>query len=314
MKANCKALKVSIIISSIFLILIIFFTPLVLIYENKLLEVLLNIFIGLFGSGCVALLLAIPAYNVSKRQLLEKYWQETRRLIEKFSNLQFLFNEYSDDVIVSYVNELKNKKWKEEFNKISKDKIVVEDKKYKDILIKEYINNHPELAKKVSKGSIQIYASECVDTNIEKLRNKAKEIYEQYINISKESTIELSFMLGDMQFFSGKNPYIKTHNNTYQPLFEMLNKIKEECYHFQLFLDGEGNEAVVLEKILELQKEVFDVEIKESDDYKSYIINNKFLNKMLINLEEFRADMYGVEPEEQYLHPVECRTYNKKIA
>ena len=132
MKANCKALKVSIIISSIFLILIIFFTPLVLIYENKLLEVLLNIFIGLFGSGCVALLLAIPAYNVSKRQLLEKYWQETRRLIEKFSNLQFLFNKYSDDVIVSYVNELKNKKWKEEFNKISKDKIVVEDKKYKD--------------------------------------------------------------------------------------------------------------------------------------------------------------------------------------
>ena len=306
MKANCKALKVSIIISSIFFILII--------YENKLLEVLLNIFIGLFGSGCVALLLAIPAYNVSKRQLLEKYWQETRRLIEKFSNLQFLFNEYSDDVIVSYVNELKNKKWKEEFNKISKDKIVVEDKKYKDILIKEYINNHPELVKKVSKGSIQIYASECVDTHIEKLRNKAKEIYEQYINISKESTIELSFMLGDMQFFSGKKPYIKIHNNTYQPLFEMLNKIKEECYHFQLFLDGEGNESVVLEKLLELQKEVFDVEIKESDDYKRYIINNKFLNKMLINLEEFRADMYGVEPEEQYLHPVECRTYNKKIA
>ncbi len=257
-------------------------------------------------------MLAIPAYNVSKRQLLEKYWQETRRLIEKFSNLQFLFNEYSDDVIVSYVNELKNKKWKEEFNKISKDKIVVEDKKYKDILIKEYINNHPELVKKVSKGSIQIYASECVDTHIEKLRNKAKEIYEQYINISKDSTIELSFMLGDMQFFSGKNPYIKIHNNTYQPLFEMLNKIKEECYHFQLFLDGEGNEAVVLEKLLELQKEVFDVEIKESDDYKSYIINNKFLNKMLTNLEEFRADMYGVEPEEQYLHPVECRTYNKK--
>ena len=81
-----------------------------------------------------------------------------------------------------------------------------------------------------------------------------------------------------------------------------------------MFLDGEGNEAVVLEKLLELQKEIFDVEIKGSDDYKSYIINNKFLNKMLVNLEEFRADMYGVESEEQYLHPVECRTYNKKIA
>lgn len=45
-------------------------------------------------------------------------------------------------------------------------------------------------------------------------------------------------MLGDMQFFSGEKSYTKIHNNTYQPLFEMLNKIKEECYHFQLFLDG----------------------------------------------------------------------------
>ena len=212
MKANCRALKASIIISSIFLVLIIIFTLLVLNYDNKLFEVLLNIFIGLFGSGCVTLLLAIPAYNVSKRQLLEKYWQETRRLIEKFSNMQFLFNEYSKDTVISYINELKNKKWKEEFNKISKDK------KYKDILIKEYINNHPELAKKVSKTSIQIYASECVDTHIEKLRNKAKEIYEQYISISKESTIELSFMLGDMQFFQGKNliqKYIIIHINPY---------------------------------------------------------------------------------------------------
>ena len=68
MKANCRALKASIIISSIFLVLIIIFTLLVLNYDNKLFEVLLNIFIGLFGSGCVALLLAIPAYNVSKRQ------------------------------------------------------------------------------------------------------------------------------------------------------------------------------------------------------------------------------------------------------
>ena len=53
---------------------------------------------------------------------------------------------------------------------------------------------------------------------------------------------------------------------------EQLNKIKEECYHFQLFLDGEGNEAVVLEKILELQKEG-----KKMMDYKSFINGNQNL-------------------------------------
>ena len=38
MKANCRALKASIIISSIFLVLIIIFTLLVLDYDNKLFE------------------------------------------------------------------------------------------------------------------------------------------------------------------------------------------------------------------------------------------------------------------------------------
>ncbi len=73
MKANCKALKLSIAISLISFI-IIFVLAIITLYSNcKILEIILNIFIGVFGSGCVALLLSIPSYNVSKRQLLEKF-------------------------------------------------------------------------------------------------------------------------------------------------------------------------------------------------------------------------------------------------
>ena len=312
MKANCKALKLSIVISSILILLILILVFFVLKTNNKLLEIVLNVSIGIFGSGCVALLMSIPAYNVSKRQLLEKYWQETKRLIEAVSKVDYLFNEYSEELVISYVNELKDKHWKEEFNKISNEKININDQKYKDKLIGEYLTNHPELKKKTSKSSLNNYASECVDTHIEKMRKKAKEIYSQYITISKQSTINLNFMLGDMQFFSGKKPYQKIHTKTYQPLFNIINDINDESFHFKLFLDGEGNEAVVLEKIFDLQHKIFDIEIRENDDLKSYIINNKFINQMLLNLEEFRADMYGIKPEEQQLHPVECRTYYKK--
>ena len=312
MKANCKALKLSIFISSVFLFLIIVSTIVVLNNECKFYEILLNIFIGVFGSGCVTLLLAIPSYNVSKRLLLEKYWQETKRLIEKFSDIQFLFNEYNEKTVVSYLNELKSRKWKEEYNKIGKDKIVLEDEKYKEKLIEEFSNKNLNLQKEVSKEVFHQYASECIDKYIEKIRANCKKIYNQYINISKESTIELSFMLGEMQFFSGKKPLIKIYNNTYKPLYDTLNIIQEESYHFQLFLNGEGNEAVVLEKLLMIQKEIFEVEIKETDDDRSYIINNKFLNKMLINLETFRADMYGIKPEYPELHPIQCRTYKKR--
>lgn len=313
LKANCKSLKLSIIISIVCLILIIIFAGLVLDNNCKLFEILLNIFIGIFGSGGVALLLAVPSYNVSKRQLLEKYWQETKEIIMKISDIKFLFNEYSDETVISYVNELKNKKWKEEFNKISNEKLTLEDEKYKKKLIEEYIKNKPELKEKISKNRLQQYAAECVDKDIEKIRKKAKEIYKQYIELSKESTIGLSFMLGDMEFFSGRSPYEKIHSNLYKPLYDILYMVQEESYHFQLFLNGEGNEAVALEKLLDLQKEIFNVEIKETEDYKSYIINNKIYNKMLVNLEIFRADMYGIKPEKQELHPIECRTYNKKM-
>ena len=311
MKANCKALKLSIVITIVSFILVTIFSILVLNNECKLLDILLNIFIGILGSGCVTLLIAIPSYNVSKRQLLEKYWHETKRLIEILSDVKFLFNEYDEEVIVSYINELKDKKWKEEYNKISEEKITLEDEKYKEELIAEFINNRPNLKKEVSEEKLHDYASNCIDKYVEKLRKKANEIYKQYINISKESTIELSFMLGDMQFFRGKKPFTKIYNNTYIPTFNILNMISEESYHFHLFLNGEGNEAVAVEKLFMLQKELFEVETKETKDDIIYIINNKFFNKMLINLEIFRADMYGIKPEYPDLHPIQCRTYFK---
>ena len=312
MKANCKALKLSIAISLISFIIIFVLAIITLDSNCKILEIILNIFIGVFGSGCVALLLSIPSYNVSKRQLLEKFWQEAKELIRKISDIQFLFNEYTDDTVVSYLNELKNKKWKEEFNKISKEKVDLDDEKYKELLIDEFINNRPNLKDEVSKAGIHEYANECVNRDIEKIRKKAKKIYTQYIEISNESTIGLSFKLGDMEFLCGKKPYNKVYNNLYKPLFDILDKIQQESYHFQLFLDGEGNEAVALEKLLEIQNEIFGVEIKETDEFKSYIINNKILDSMLINLEIFRADMYGIKPEKQELHPIECRRYSKK--
>ena len=70
----------------------------------------------------------------------------------KISDIKFLFSEYSDETVISYINELKSRKWKEEFNKISNEKMTLEDEKYKKKLIEEYINNKPELKEKISKG------------------------------------------------------------------------------------------------------------------------------------------------------------------
>ena len=313
MKVNCKTLKLSLFISSVSLILIIIFSILLFHVNCKIIEILLNIFIGLFGSGCVALLLSIASYNVSKRQLLEKYWQETKGLIMKISDITYLFNKYNEESVVCYVNELKNRKWREEFNSISSEKLELEDEKYKQLLIEEFIDDKKDFKNFDSNNSFCQYASKCVEIDIEKMRNDAKEIYSQYIELSKDSTIELSFMLGDIEFFSGNKAYDRIYNNLYKPLYDILNIIQRESYHFQLFLNGEGNEAIALEKLFDIQNKIFEVKIKENDECKIYTINNTIFNKLLVSLETLRADIYNVKPENVELHPIECRTYNKKI-
>lgn len=163
----------------------------------------------------------------------------------------------------------------------------------------------------MSESGLKKYADEQINKYIEKLREKANKIYQQYSKLSKESTIELNFLLGDMEFISGIKPYKKIYEKMYQPLFNILDKIKEECYHFNLHLEGKGNEAVVLEKLFNLQRELFTITEKENDEIKSLIVMGTFVDNMLVNLEEFRADMYNIKPEEQKAHPIICVNHNK---
>lgn len=312
MKASCKSLKLSIILGVVFTVSTIILSILSLNYQYEIIDILLNISIGLFGSTIVALLLNVPAYNVAKRQLLEKFWNESRRLISAFSKIDYLLNEYNEENVINYINALNNKKWTEVYNQINpKNKIDCKDMQYKELLVDEYILNNRDLESKLSKSGLKKYANEQIDKYIEKLRKKAKKLYQQYIILSNESTIELNFLLGDMEFFLGKKPYEKIYKKLYQPLFEKLDKIKEEVYHFELYLENQGNEAVVLEKLFTLQKELFALKIEENDKMKSYIVMGEFNDNMLINLEEFRANMYNIKPEGQKTHPILCKT-NKK--
>lgn len=103
------------------MILTIILSILTLNYDFKILDIILNISIGLFASTIVALLLNIPAYNVAKRQLLERFWEESRKLISSISKIDYLLNEYDEKTIINYINALNNKKWIEVYNEISKE-------------------------------------------------------------------------------------------------------------------------------------------------------------------------------------------------
>ena len=87
----------------------------------------------------------------------------------------------------------------------------------------------------------------------------------------------------------------------FQKIYDLRVKIQESARHFRYYKEGEGNKAVVLSEILELQNNIFKVE--ESEDSK--IIYREFGNMMELKLEEFRAKIiYNIEPDKIKIIPI----------
>lgn len=309
MKSNCLALRMAVFVSILFISITIILTVLKLCMNEVIIDIMLNIAIGLFSSSFVALLIAIPNYNVSKVQQLEKCYSEARRLVLKIGEPRYLFNEYDNELVLSYINEVNNK---EKFGEIGKKlKLEFKDAKYKEELIKEYLKHHPEIDNDITNPYVRKFASDCVDTQVKKIRDNLKEICQSYVDLGKEDTDYLSLVMGDIEFFSGKKHFEKIYMDIYDPIVKLLRKEKERGYHFKMFLDGEGNEAASFDMLSELQKEIFKVEKEEDEKERCFIIYNKFVNNMNKELETLRASIYGLKPIKIEDEPVEIRTYMK---
>lgn len=299
MKTACKTLKWSLGITSLSLLLSIFLFILSSSYNITLVNFLLNLFIGVFSSSIVTLLISIPNYIVARKQLLEKYWEETRRLISSIYSIEYLDIEFNKEDFIGYINEINSNIWKKEFNKHAKNKIKIDDE-YKNKLLEYLAIKHCDLKEELSKHGFEIYLNEELEkATSEILKNMDKIIY-QYKKCDEESTIDLNFMLGDTEFISGKKFYKEIHINLYEPIYNLLSDIREEIFHFNLYLNNEGNKAIVLEKILNLQNKIFIVE----ESKEGITIFNSFNDKMHSNLELFRSKIYNVKPIQNEIHPV----------
>lgn len=299
MKTACKTLKWSLAITSLSLILSIFLFTLSSFYDAPLIIFILNLFIGIFSSSIVTLLISIPNYIIAKRQLLEKYWEETRRLITSIYNIKYLYIEFNKEDFIGYINEINRNLWKEEFNKHAKNKIKI-DFEYKNRLLEYLAIKHCDLKEKLSKNGFEVYLNEELEKSTSEILKKMDKIIYQYKKCDEESTIGLNFMLGDTEFISGKSFYKEIHMNLYEPIYKLLSDIREEIFHFNLHLNNEGNKAIVLEKVLDLQNKIFTVDETEE----SVTVFNSFNDKMHHNLELFRSKIYNVKPNQNETHPV----------
>ena len=298
MKVNCRALKISIWISSSLLVLALVFEFMDIKFQNSIIMGFIkDILMGTFCSSVVTIFFYGSAYKVEKIRLLEKYWNQIRILLNELYKIEYLDLEYNKELIINYINEKESNLWIKEYNKIEKEDKIEEKSKYTKLLIEKIVEEKDNIFSKLSKQGKDLFISENLDKLDAEIVQKIDKSIDQYIETLNYSTENLSNLLGDMEFFNSKIGYPKAYD-LYKEISELKKNIQAEIPHFNYYKSGEGNKAVVLKKILEVQRLIFRVEERNNKEFAGTIIYNDFNDRMHKKLEEFRADIiYNVEPE-----------------
>lgn len=300
MKVNCRASKLSIIISSILFVMAVLFKLLDIKYSNNFTGFMKDIVLGTFCSSIVTVFFYISAYKVERKRVLEQYWNECRRMIIGLNRIDYMNIDYDKNIFVKFINEQKNKLWITEYYNQIKQKIPAKEFENTKLIKKKIESDNKDLLKKISEETSEKYLEEKIEKLYNKTTEKMDKIVDQYLSYLDQSTDNLNFILGDIEFFTGKTNYINAHD-LFQKIYDLRVKIQEAARHFRYYKEGEGNKAVVLSEILELQKNIFRVE--ESEDSK--VVYREFSDIMELKLEEFRAKIiYNIEPDKIHIIPL----------
>lgn len=300
MKVNCRASKLSIIISSILFVMAVLFKLLDIKYSNNFTGFMKDIVLGTFCSSIVTVFFYISAYKVERKRVLEQYWNECRRMIIGLNRIDYMNIDYDKNMFVKFINEQKNKLWITEYYNQIKQKIPAKEFENTNLIKRKIENDNKDLLKKISEEASEKYLEEKIEELYNKTTEKMDKIVDQYLSYLNQSTDKLNFILGDIEFFTGKANYIKAHD-LFQKIYDLRVKIQESARYFRYYKYGEGNKAVVLSEILELQSNIFRIE--ESEDSK--VVYSEFSDIMELKLEEFRAKIiYNIEPDKIHIIPL----------
>lgn len=303
MKNSCKSLRMSIVICCITLIITLFSCYFYVNSPDYCSTFIFTLSSGAFASAFVTLLLNISSYFVLKRQTLEKIYDIVCFFISNINNLRYLYSIFSEDGLVQYFNEKENNKWKERYNEIDPENKMVLDKKGFNFLKQSYITLNTDFIEKLKEeglndNSIDDIISDEVLNKVDKFDEEFERCIDSYILFSQMSLKDFMLILGDVEFIFSKSKYNEIYEDFYSPMKNLLNDIRYEVEHFNLYRNGNGRKSVVLEKIFSLQKKVFLKEDVCDGDKEALFIWNKFSDDIELRLEKFRSYIYKIEPEE----------------
>lgn len=273
--------------------------------HSNMQEYFLNIFIGIIGSAVVTLIIYAVEYRIAKVNACIKYWDSSNEVLNNFINLQYLHFDEPIDLISDYYCEVsRNKMVENEISQLPKDfeiskieflKIVT---KAKDKLIDWMKPHYPLLKELTNQKELLNVVDGILKDKLKKYDLMIEDLIDQYIELSTLNYKNVENAYGEIDFFINNNYRKLIYNQIHIVQRNMLKEIKNLSFHFKLYKSGHGgNKAVMIDYIVRLQNKIFEADTREDHGLNTILIYNKYFNVMDKTLEEFRAHIYGKNPE-----------------
>lgn len=268
MRSNKRAVYATAIISAI--TLIICFAS----HQTK--PFIYDVSLACFGSAVLGLVVAYTAYSAERRDAMEQFWDEGIVLtngIRKIKHIEF------DEPI-----ELAKNAIKEEMGIILSDDQEKNAKEKLKAWIEE--NRYPDDGRLDYEVALEKYCQDILKAYLRSIIDCAQ----SYVDFSESGIRSLSNAYGRMDYlFSNGSIRRSAYDEIYRRIYDFHKICREEAYHFTLAINGQGNLAVCLDKILELDAKLY----MQSNN----MVFASFADELDKELEIFRSKIYGVNPE-----------------
>lgn len=240
---------------------------------------IVNFSFAVFGSALLGFIMSLVEYFVSKKHALENYYLEALKVYNIFSKIEFLLITEPKDLLM------------EHFSSEMMNNVFAKQNQSANGSLYEYMKTIWTNTVDIPEPDFSNYTIAAFKDYIEDFVERLIVCMDSYIDIANKKIAFLDTAYAEFDFlFCNKSLRSKIYKEIHRPFFEHKKMIDEKAYHFRTYKKAEnGNTAVIINLIDELQQKFFVVDKKADEYFEIYIVHSRFINDIDNKLEKLRC-------------------------